>query len=120
MCAGLGILKVVDSEGNPLVVYHGTDSDISSFDTSLIGSKSEKLKTGFFFTSSTDESNLYAIGDNPNVMPVYLRIEKPYIEECNYPAADWEWMKASRVVSAKKNGYDGIIMKSPQQQMYVV
>ena len=111
---------MVDSEGNPLVVYHGTDSDISSFDTSLIGSKSEKLKTGFFFTSSTDESNLYAIGDNPNVMPVYLRIEKPYIEECNYPAADWEWMKASRVVSAKKNGYDGIIMKSPQQQMYVV
>jgi hypothetical protein len=115
-----GDSKVVDSEGNPLVVYHGTDADILGFDMELIGSKSEKLRTGFFFTSSPQEASLYAINDNPNIIPVYLKIENPYIEECRHPAADWEWMKASRVINAKKNSHDGIIMRSPQQTMYVV
>ena len=42
-----GNSKVVDKHGNPLVVYHGTKSDISTFDI-------EKSPNGFFFTPYSD------------------------------------------------------------------
>ena len=44
--------KVVDADGKPLVVYHGTGADFSEFSASKIGSVWGADTVGFFFTDS--------------------------------------------------------------------
>jgi hypothetical protein len=57
-----GQSHVVDRNGNPLVVYHGTKGNFSDFDVdrrgAFTGANSAKL--GFFFTSSPNVSDTYA------------------------------------------------------------
>lgn len=70
-----GESKVVDAEGRPLVVYHGTWSKIDAFNTE--GGRGKTFGTGAFFSSSPDVSSTYASGGSPNVMPVYLALQNP-------------------------------------------
>jgi len=80
-----GDSKVVDADGKPLVVYHGTGADISVFDAGKIGSTWGADTEGFFFTSDAREASGYAESNGPtmqrheggNVMPVYLSIQRP-------------------------------------------
>lgn len=65
--------KVVDKQGKPLVVYHGTTEkvDFKSFN-----------KFSFFSTMSSDaerytETDLYGKDAKPRIIPVYLSIKKP-------------------------------------------
>jgi len=95
-----GSSRVVDAEGRPLVVYHGTgrqygnrgeliSGDFDTFDAGLSGKAS---KTGapegtFFFSNDPEVASSYTVSwrgdfsetyrDNANVMPVYLKIDKP-------------------------------------------
>ena len=85
--------KVVDRNGNPLVVYHGSAKggyvesvDIIAFDKSKIGDQFGQDTVGFFFTNDTKEASDYAsfnsIGgrtDQGAVYPVYLSIKNPLI-----------------------------------------
>jgi hypothetical protein len=78
-----GNSTVVDAQGRPLVVYHGTNEDIDEFDVEALSSKTgnPNAQLGFFFTDSNDEASRYSRDwgkDGGNVMAVYLRIEKPY------------------------------------------
>ncbi len=69
-----GDSKVVDAEGKPLVVYHGTTGDFSAFDRAQI--KRKAAGTGFYFTTDKSQRG-YAEGEGANVMPVYLSIQNP-------------------------------------------
>ena len=69
-----GDSKVVDAEGKPLVVYHGTTADFSVFDAAKI--KRDAGGSGFYFTTDREQRG-YAEGDDANVMPVYLSIQNP-------------------------------------------
>ena len=54
-----GKSKVVDADGNPLVVYHGTSSGgFSVFDLSKI----DKQHSGFFFASNRKVAESYGEG----------------------------------------------------------
>jgi hypothetical protein len=77
-----GNSKVVDSDGNPLVMYHGTTKDFSIFQTQ---------NGAVFVTPSKSFANKFAMGDmlftdsdtviapaGANVMPVYVRAERPF------------------------------------------
>lgn len=57
-----GDSKVVDADGKPLVVYHGTTGDIRQFDRSRLGENTgaESAKAGFFFTDDTITAESYA------------------------------------------------------------
>jgi hypothetical protein len=66
-----GDSKVVDAEGKPLVVYHGTQGDFDAFRDDIEG------RSGFYFTSDKVFANSFAEGDGVNVMPAYLSIAKP-------------------------------------------
>lgn len=57
-----GDSKVVDERGRPLVVYHGTNQDISSFAREAGGrnTRSPLGKLGFFFTSESEVAGDYA------------------------------------------------------------
>jgi diguanylate cyclase (GGDEF)-like protein len=76
-----GDSKVVDADGRPMVVYHGTSADFSAFDMNFMysGEGASQSGSGFYFTSEKDSASGYAgvAGDNGRVMPVYLAINKP-------------------------------------------
>jgi len=81
-----GNSKVVDKNGDPLVVYHGTYKDISEF---KLGEKANRTGNpdGFYFTPDAQEASGYADrgdgADDGNVMPVYLKIENPFLRGSN-------------------------------------
>jgi len=57
-----GDSKVVDAEGKPLVVYHGTDADFEAFDPAFLGetTRATSSKAGFFFTDDAVTARSYA------------------------------------------------------------
>jgi len=113
-----GDSKVVDKNGKPLVVYHGTGYDLKTI--KQVNTKAS-LNEGIYFTDSPVTASAYAYSDNdirtlkdnrpilkrmmsgkvaPNVYPVYLSIKNPYIDNGS-PTPSQR--------SLKKQGYDGII-----------
>lgn len=134
-----GNSKVVDSSGNPLVVYHGTvrggyvdTVDIEAFDLERVGDRYGADEAGFFFTSSTKEADYYATTDSIGntaqgaVYPVYLSLQNPLV-------ITPEEIASSRVASdtigywdgniddilGRAIGYDGVILDDGDTQMYV-
>ena len=97
--------KVVDGNGKPLRVYHGTGADFKKFDFTKIGEYSDHPShwLGFFFTPDPKLANEFADRKKPthnlnkygevksvsggNVMPVYLDIKNPLILQ----AKDFEY-----------------------------
>jgi hypothetical protein len=56
-----GDSKVVDADGNPLVVYHGTNQSFDSFSDERHGQNTSSASSiAFFFTESPAEANEYA------------------------------------------------------------
>lgn len=68
-----GDSKVVDEQGRPLVVYHGTNAEFSVFDKSKQKDSSYYGK-GFYFTNWSDVSTYGKIK-----MPLHLNIKNPLI-----------------------------------------
>src|SRR5574343_492779 len=64
-----GESKVVDSEGRPLVVYHGTTENFSTF-----GGGSTAY--GIFFTPDYGTASFYGDGKNGRVVEVYLKADE--------------------------------------------
>lgn len=94
--------KVVDSDGNPMVVYHGTDSDFATFNAGR-----GDLGKGIYFASAADDAASYASPDGrgANVMPVYVSIQNPY-----YWTKEDRNKSADKVnAAARRAGHDGII-----------
>ncbi|MDM7988097.1 MAG: hypothetical protein QUS13_12245, partial [Smithella sp.] len=82
------VSKVVDENGEPLVVYHGTNADFNVFDPAKIGTATDsgQFGKGFYFhtkhgngTKWAGTSGAYATGEGGNIMPVYLSLKNPYI-----------------------------------------
>lgn len=67
------------------VMYHGTGSDVSEFDPLKMGRTDDGwFGKGFYFSPDPSIANQYANDGTPNVIPAYLRAEKPY---------DWRQME---------------------------
>lgn len=121
--------KVVNEDGTPKVVYHGTkNTEFTVFDRS----KSEKrvmlnvFGEGNYFTSDIDRAEQYA-GENGRVIKAYINIKNPYYphtrgggflrEICenfglNYGKAIHDSKGTRSIIQGllKKHGYDGIIV----------
>lgn len=75
-----GDSKVVDEQGVPLVVYHGTSAEFNSFDKGKI--KIDNLGRGFYFTDNKAIADSYAKrrteerGGLEKVLPVFLSAKK--------------------------------------------
>jgi DNA topoisomerase IB len=95
-----GKSKATNEAGEPIVVYHGTESDFDSFAPERRGTNTRfgARGAGYYFTALPDEASNYALGGKgisspleflqkkysewqrragANVMPVYLKIENP-------------------------------------------
>ena len=87
--------KVVNEDGTPKVVYHGTNADFTVFDLSKSGQTAPGISDGFFFftdkksnypNSASDYANSTSRkGGTPKVYEVYLSIKNPlYIDSKGY------------------------------------
>ncbi len=75
-----GDSKVVDENGNPMVVYHGSpSSDIIVFDPNLTGKTTDAgyFGTGVYFSEYPETAESYA-GKEGTVYPAFLSIKNPF------------------------------------------
>lgn len=105
-----GDSKVVDEQGRPLVVYHGTRADWEVYDFNRTGESFggfSAFKGGAYFTSSKDIAYAWGVKSKAKgevkTMPVYLRLLNPKIMEY---MGDY-----TPVSTLKEQGFDGIIDK---------
>ena len=98
--------KVVDENGEPLVVYHGTDADFTVFDASKSRANMD-IQGNFFSPWDID-----AQGYGPNVRAFYLNIKNPanssqgYSALNTYKGQNEAGIKARELLKSK--GYDGV------------
>lgn len=74
--------KVVDKDGSPKVVYHGTLADkLTRFDKDLIGSRYSFDEKGFFFISRESIAKDYATPDfgtgQGTIIPAFINLTNP-------------------------------------------
>lgn len=131
-----GNSKVVNEDGSPMVMYHGTNSNILKFNKNKIGKNFPETSKGFYFTNRPRMAGIYsdsmanAVSEwNPkskfskevkhgaNIVPVYLSLKNPKIIDItnndNYfsPENLLDENNGKAVLDAKKEGYDGLIIK---------
>jgi hypothetical protein len=107
-----GDSKVVDDQGRPLVVYHGTPDSRMLFTE---GFKSVVRGDVFFATDSRRVAETYTYeqrafdyqNSEPAVVPLYLSIRNPMIIDGN----GQRWRGTEKYIKAAKDaGYDGVII----------
>lgn len=105
--------KVVDADGKPLVVYHGTRAEITEFQTGDGG----EFGPGIYLTTLKNEASDYARGGS--VMELYISAQNPL----NLTNADTFWSKyngndsdADAVKRLLADGYDAISITRPDKK----
>ena len=113
-----GSSRVVDDQGRPLAVYHGTNADFSEFDPEAQGSSGQGSgEPGFFFEASPDNAGRYTRqGGGANVMPVYLSLKNPLVVERTNGKYDYDGSYsrvafANFIDDALEIGHDGVIFR---------
>jgi diguanylate cyclase (GGDEF)-like protein len=129
--------KVVDAEGKPLVVYHGTDKEFNEFKN--MGGKQINIfgsvpveRQGYFFASTEKQ----ALGFGKNIKSVYLTIKKPFdftdgdfeniLNDIESAGINKKWIEKTEpwelfdgddgkifVSALAKKGYDGVVFNEP-------
>lgn len=98
--------KVVDENGEPLVVYHGSESNFDEFDTAK--ARANMDIQGMFFSPIQEEANDYG----ENVRAFFLNIKNPADYDTGYNALKNH--KGENLAGEKarndlmENGYDGV------------
>ena len=119
--------KVVDENGEPLVVYHGSVHNFTSFDSNKIGQMSGD-NSGFYFTNDKKIAKSYYAQEtgtvtgnlllslnflfhkyNPTTFEVFLNARNPYIvgKISNEKYGNREQI----VTKAKSEGYDAVVFR---------
>ena len=98
--------KVVDEDGKPLIVYHGSDADFNAFD--MTKGRANMDIQGAFFSPWDDD----AAGYGGNVKAFYLSIKNPADEGTAYKALNRFKGQNEAGVKAREYleslGYDGV------------
>ena len=114
--AWFGNSKVVNSDGTPKVVYHGTDTLFDKFDPHFLGAASDTsdAKAGFWFSSSLQraydaarDANAVSGTNVPYVVKTYLKLENPKVIPSIRGRDPADVARLAQV--AKRQGYDGLI-----------
>jgi len=118
------ISKVVDENGEPKVVYHGTPNKFEIFDRNK-GKLNDAgwLGEGHYFYGDINESTGYARGTG-NIMACFLNVKEPYylsVEE-NRDLSEHNDRDYSKEHSegVKDEGYDGVYYNGDLRQEWMV
>lgn len=110
--------KVVDENGEPLVVYHSTNKKFNTFDKSKIGTQNDfgTLGSGFYFDSllekkiEGEDRNPITLWADKIILSCFLNIKNPKIND-----RVWFFEKKESVAYTNKlikESYDGILSES--------
>lgn len=111
-----GNSKIVDENGNPLVMYHGSPNNIEKFRHRSKTSWGTEA-TGIYLTSSPRIASEYSLNlrgqngslENAAVYPVYIKIEKPkYVDRPTVSLITPEELQ-----QYLRDGFDGLIYRDP-------
>lgn len=99
-----GKSKVVDADGNPMTVYHGTNEDFNTFES----------KNGtYWFSGERDYAESMAEErEGDRVVEAYLRMENPYVTKLKPGEFTDPTYEAPLIRKAKEGGYDGLIIEN--------
>jgi len=103
--------KIVDENGEPMLVFHGTKVKFNDFDE--YKQKIGWLGRGFYFTNDKNATKEYG----KSVMKIFLNIMKPFIVNGESPSDVYYEIKekygnideSDVSVILKQKGYDGVI-----------
>ena len=105
--------KVVDANGEPMVVYHGTDKDFNVFDIHVDPHKSFTWKIAHFGTKEQAEDILRTSKGAQRLMEVFLNIRNPYRISDQEDNDSWRYAakQAANGMFADQNGVkaDGLV-----------
>ena len=103
--------KVVDENGNPLVVYHGTSERFTEFSYNKIGQLDPGyFGRGFYFTPDKSMSEGYAKASGGDVvMGVFLDITNPMETDMNN----------TNLFGDRLEGYDGAIIRLGEPEIVI-
>lgn len=95
--------KVVNADGTPKVVYHGTNAEFNTF---------QQENGAYFFSESRDyaESMADERGGN-HIIEAYLKIKNPYTVKLSPKQFTDNIAEASSIRYAKEHGHDGVIFE---------
>ena len=119
--------KIVDANGAPLVVYHGTDTGFLEFDPDMLGevSGSSDSLEGFWFSTNRDRAKEAAAdamalsGTNmPYIMELYLSVQNPFYGG-SLKGMDTE-DSAKIIREAKAAGHDGVIFNGEMEGQDII
>lgn len=98
-----GDSKVVDEQGRPLVMYHGTNSNFEKFDKSKIGTTTDDgfLGRGFYFSTDPNVTRSKTVS-----MPTYLLSNNPAVEKLK----KWEQDKKELFHGKVTSKHDSVIL----------
>ncbi len=110
-----GSSAAVDSNGKPLVVYHGTKGDIAEFNISRGG----EYGSGIYFSDDPGAAWMYAdraSGESgQNIAASYLAMKNPFV------TSDRNAVRAMGMKNLVAQGYDGIIATGTTgEKQYIV
>lgn len=67
--------KIVDENGDPMVLYHGTHTSFDVFKPSKEGA----LGAGIYMTPNAEHAGIYSENEGGNIMPLYASIANPLV-----------------------------------------
>jgi diguanylate cyclase (GGDEF)-like protein len=120
--------EVVDSDGDPMVVYHGTRAEFEDFSLDKVMTGHGRLANGvgFSFTDNKDSAKPYirdphTMEDTGRIVPFYLSIKKPFRKLGHILDQDASMEEAQELTDRlKSEGYDGVIIDHVAQSEYVI
>jgi hypothetical protein len=113
--------KVVDENGEPLVVYHGTNSDFTVFEKSTRGA----FGKGFYFTQDLKEAKGYG----KKLLKVFVNMKKSatpqQVQDIMLSIEDYRYLEdivVSKIITENliKSDFDGVIFEYPNKDKFVV
>lgn len=112
-----GDSKVVDANGKPAVVYHGTTADFLAFDPSIGATRTHAGR--IWFAQQPEYTDFYSGGASHSlvtgaqVLPLYVSAQNPRVFE-NGDKGRLDWAYSESDAELQKQGYDGVIFKDAE------
>ena len=99
--------KIVGENGLPLIVYHGTDADITEFDPGKVKESRSTNEYGIY----TTPNKRYGSGYGKNLIPLYVAMKNPKIVADKSEISPRDLTRED-IQKLQSQGYDGIVSTS--------
>jgi hypothetical protein len=109
-----GDSKVVDEQGEPLVVYRGADKD---YGATMRVAKEGALGAGIYTTPNPEFASTYAEGEAGNVMPLYVSLQNPLI--LRHSSQEDPMVVALVQLGMQKNKAAALVEKAYEEKGYI-